>query len=384
VLRGTAKTLTRVAAATLGALVAVGISGMAQAAPGDAHGTVTVEQGPKVYNLNGESDDPNDPERLATQRIDHIYITIGNKKVPVYCIDIDTPLGDNGDYKEGSWDDSGVPNLKAVRYVLTHSFPNTSGKSVFAAANATVPKPTPGDDEEKKRDTANYLTYVATQAVIWSLTDSDKFQMAPWVDGQSSEYNKAEYEAIYTVYRYLQTEAKRHANDESDPAPTLTIDPATKSGAVGEKIGPFTIKSGGGDATLTVTGGTIVDKDGKPVASLPNGGQFWVKATEAGSVKIHAEGSGKVPVGRVFLFAGGKDKYQKLIIGGVAGAKLTADATVTVTVAPASPSASPSAPPSLPITGANVTGAAIGGGALLIAGVALVLFLRRRRVKFTA
>jgi LPXTG-motif cell wall-anchored protein len=266
---------------------------------------------------------------------------------------------------------------------LTHSFPSVSGKSVFEAAGAKLPTPGPSD-EEKKRDTADYLTYVATQAVIWSLTDSDKFLMGAFVPGHSSEYNKDEYDAIYTVYRYLQAAAKYHANEESEPTGKLTINPATKSGAVGEKIGPFTVDFGG-KVTLSATGGTIVDKNGKPITSLPDGGQFWVKADAAGSVKVHAESSGSVPVGRVFLLKGNAElKSQKLIIGGVAGVTLTADATVTVTVPPASPSASPSAPPSLPITGANVTGAAIGGGVLLIAGAALVLVLRRRRVKFTA
>jgi len=36
------------------------------------------------------------------------------------------------------------------------------------------------------------------------------------------------------------------------------------------------------------------------------------------------------------------------------------------------------------VTGANVTGAAVGGAVLLLAGIGLVLVLRRRRVKFTA
>jgi LPXTG-motif cell wall-anchored protein len=383
VLRGTAKSLTRVAAATLGALVAVGVSGIAQAAP-EIHGKVTVVGGPKVYNLNGVSDDPSDPDRVPTQPIDHISITIDGKTIPVYCIDIATPLGDNGDYKEGTWKASGVPNLKAVRYILTHSFPDVSGADVFAAAGATVP--VVDDSEAKKRDNADYLTYVATQAAIWSLTDSDKFLMGDWVDNQSSQYFKAEYQAIYKVYRYLQTEAKHHANDQDEPKPSLSIEPGTKSGAVGEKIGPFTIKSGGGLAQITATGGKVVDKNGKAVKALPDGGQFWVQADAAGTVKIAADGSGQVPVGEVFLYAGGKNKYQKLITGSVAGLPLHAEATVTVTVPPASPSASasPTPPPSLPLTGANVTGAAIAGGLLLLAGVALILVLRRRRVKFTA
>lgn len=44
----------------------------------------------------------------------------------------------------------------------------------------------------------------------------------------------------------------------------------------------------------------------------------------------------------------------------------------------------PTTQPGLPVTGANVTASAIGGGVLLLAGIGLVLVLRRRRIRFEA
>jgi LPXTG-motif cell wall-anchored protein len=150
---------------------------------------------------------------------------------------------------------------------------------------------------------------------------------------------------------------------------------------VGTKVGPYTVHSGKSEAELTVTGGKIVDKDGNEITTLKNNGQFWITSDVVGSVTVHATATFKVPAGQVFVPKRGKGQ---VVIGPGTGSKtVEAEATATFTAVPASPSPSPTSP-GLPVTGANVTGAAVGGGVLLLAGIGLVLVLRRRRVKFTA
>lgn len=97
--------------------------------------------------------------------------------------------------------------------------------------------------------------------------------------------------------------------------------------------------------------------------------------------------------GKKVTVAGGKPGQVAVTATPVDG-KVTVKSGIKTTVyqyaAPKCSSGSPSPVPTtsgetgLPVTGANVTGAAIGGGVLLAAGVGLVLVLRRRRVRFEA
>ena len=210
-----------------------------------------------------------------------------------------------------------------------------------------------------------------------------------------------------------------NATNQPEPKPTLSIDPATASVAVGDKAGPFTVAGPAGDIALSVTGGAAVDAEGKPVTTAVNGGRFWLTRDEPGEVTVTAAASGSLSFGRVFLYTEGADKAQKLILGSTIGSKVTARAAATFTPAPVEPSESPSIPgespsapvespstpvespsesapavPSespapgtggdLPLTGAATAGIAVAGLALLAAGAVALVMVRRRRVTFTA
>jgi TQXA domain-containing protein len=319
----------------------------------------------KVINLKDTSSNPKGNLTGAPR----LAIKVAGETEPVlaYCIDFSRDIKINT-YVESSWGDNKNPTptkeeLSQVRWVLTHSYPTVGVAGVLAAANAT--KPAGISDELLAK-----LVYAGTQSAIWTLTDGDIFALRGDNEGINTGNTDKEYAVIVAVSEYL---VKASKNPSEDPKPKLEINPATLTGEAGKKIGPFTVTSGGGTATLTATGGKLVDAAGKPVTSLPDGGKFWVVADAAGTVAIEAEGSGSVPIGRMFVTTLRPHETQKLILAGVAGTELHAKATVTVTPPV----------PQLPITGVKLTGAITAGVLLVAGGVALLLMVRRRRVRFT-
>ncbi|MFJ6198470.1 thioester domain-containing protein [Micromonospora sp. NPDC092111] len=323
--------------------------------------------------------------------------------VPVFCIDFHTPVARDGEYAEGTWDESKVKNLGKVQWVLTHGYPNADRAKLLAAAGATLP----GGLADTRRDT---LLYFGTQTAVWHF--SDGIVLGNWERGLT---DAAEYQVIRKVHDYL----IRNATDQPEPKAELTLDPANASATTGGRAGPFTVHGPAGEIALKVSGGKAVDADGRPVGTTTNGGRFWLTAAEAGPVTVTVSAQDSVSFGRVFLFAGGRDAKQKLILGGSAGTSVTAAATASFAAAPnsPSPSASPSASPSpsaetptpsapaespstpaspapstspagdggsLPLTGSPTGLAVLAGLALLAFGAVAVLLVRRRRVRFTA
>ncbi|MGK5445565.1 thioester domain-containing protein [Micromonospora sp. URMC 105] len=338
-----------------------------------------------------------DNKKLSTSAL---ALELKDGTVPVFCIDFHTPVARDGEYTEGTWGESAVKNLGKVQWVLTHGYPNAEVPALLKAAGTELPAGL-GD---KRRDT---LLYFGTQTAVWHFSDGVK--LGEWEQGLG---DAAEYGVIKKVYDYLVA----NATDQPEPKAELTLDPAKATGTAGGKAGPFTVKGPAGDIALKVSGGTAVDAEGKPVTTTTNGGTFWLTATDPGSVTVTVSAKDSVSFGRVFLFSGGKNEKQKLILGGSAGATVTADAAANFAAAPASPSASPSTPsaspspstpaespspstpgespaPStspagnggdLPLTGSPIAAAAAAGVLLLAVGAVAVLVVRRRKVRFTA
>ena len=295
-----------------------------------------------------------------------ITLTIGRKTAEAYCVDIKHPLKEADTYQETAWKtaasgDLTVDALAKVQWILLHSTPQVAAEDVLKAANITAP---PRIDHKG----LDLLVYAATQAAIWH--NSDGFVLG--------DHAGATYAVVHGVYDYLVGQAR----SESEPGPTLRIAPQTATGAVGSKVGPYTVTSSG-PATLKATGGKIVDQHGAEITGpLADGTKFWLTSAAAGKVTVDATGTGTVPTGRVFTDVKKADKYQKIILAGSAPAQATAQAVGTFGTAAPGPSASSA--PTLPITGASVTGAVVMAGVLLAVGTGLVLMIRRRRVKFTA
>lgn len=329
-----------------------------------------------------------DNQRMS---IGGLTLSIGEQKnLPVYCIDFHTPVATGKDYVEGTWNESEVKNLTKVQWVLAHGYPNGDAAKLLAAAGVQ-----PGDVNDANR---TKLLYFATQTAVWHF--SDNITLGAWQDGRSLS-DETSYTVIKKIYDYL----TGNAVDQPEPTGDLAVSPADATAKVGEKAGPFTVKGPAGDITIAATGGAAVDVDGNPVTKTTNGGQFWLTAEQAGQVGVKVTAEDSVSFGRVFLYSGGKDEHQKLILGSSVGKTVTAQAAAAFSAAPApttsAPSASASTSPSasaatptpststspggvLALTGAS-TGPVIGGGALLlIIGAGAILMVRRRRVRFTS
>jgi LPXTG-motif cell wall-anchored protein len=293
-------------------------------------------------------------------------------KTPVYCVAFTANLG-NGTYNEGPAEGSGVKHYDEISWVLNHSYPAVDADVVLNKVGATVPSSTGGFEQF---DSAEFLVYVATQSAVWELSNPSKFELGhTW--SSTLNVSQAQYDVILKVHDYLADLAG------STPHPKLRITPDSATGTVGTKVGPFTVHSGKAEVTLTVTGGKIVDKDGNEVTTLKNNGEFWVTSDTVGKANVHGTATFDVAAGHLFFTTVDGKKGQTVISPGTGSKKSEADVTAMFTAVPASPSPSPTSP-GLPVTGANVTGAAVGGAVLLLAGIGLVLVLRRRRVKFTA
>ena len=293
-----------------------------------------------------------------------LTLTINGKKTPAYCIDFQHPvtIGAGINYQEESWNGSRVPNLKKIQWILTNSYPTVAASKVAATAGAKVT----GINDERLQ----VLVYAATQVSIWHFSDDAK--LAPF-EASDKLPSAPEYAVITAIYDDLTAKAAT-SDGQAEPGSSLKITPGTASAPSGQRVGPFTVVADGGPATITVEGGKAIDKDGNPVTALGNGGQFWVTSNGAASLKIGATSTGKVPTGRVFVAQTDGDKYQKLILAGVAESSVKAAATAAFTPAG----------PQLPVTGASVTVTVAAGIALLLVGVALAMSLRRRRVRFAA
>ena len=339
------------AAALVGAVATLAFSGMAVADPGDVTG------GDQVHVLITSGD-----ETKMVTAAELAITTVAGKKTPAFCIDINNPTSDKGGYTETDWNTSKVQNLDKIKWILTHSYPTATASTVAQAAGADITGITAGKD-------LNVLGYGATQAAIWHFSDS--VTLAAYQDDKGLPA-RTKYAVITKIYDYLTGKADKAS--ESEPQPTLKITPANATATAGAKAGPYTVVSGGGDTTLTATGGSIVDKNGAAVTTLTNGGQFWVTSPNAGTVTIKATGSGQIPIGRVFVVGSAPNKFQKLILAGVAGTALNASATATFSTAGAS----------LPVTGSSVTLMVATGLVLLVGGAFAMMTMRRRRIRFTA
>jgi Thioester domain len=293
-----------------------------------------------------------------------ITLKIGDKVVTAYCINNGIMIN-SALHKETTWDSAHVPDLDHIHWALLHGWPTVSADKLLEAAGATRP-----DGISDAR--LGVLLYTGTQAAVWHFSNPDNFQLGAHT-ALGNVPSATEYAVIVAVHDYL-----TGSKNTGKPEPvTLKIDPATATGQVGTKVGPYTVHSGVGPIDLTATGGKLVDENGNPVTSLGDGGKFWVTSETVGDATIDAKGSAQVGIGRVFEAADpniNPNASQRLILAGFAGEPVEAQAKATFTPKPA-----------LPVTGPAAAGAALAGLLLVGIGFALVIAVRRRRrVEFIA
>ncbi|MGW1988532.1 thioester domain-containing protein [Embleya sp. NPDC001921] len=289
-------------------LAAVAVVGLAPSAHADADSTKLRFRG-HVDDTEGSVRLKGHPFGVQTELMILSQERRGTPEVLVYCIDLDTTVRDDAEYREGTWGESWLNDtakVAKINWVLNNSYPKTSDLNALAK---TAGLPLHERKGKKFYDLDAAEAVAATQAAIWHYSNG--------VDASSGNG-----EDVNALYAYLTGPANK--GESTEPGASLELSPTTKSGNDGDTpgVGPITVKTSGTDPVAVKLDGTVPDgaslvgKDGKPINSAANGTELYVKAPKTpGEAKISATTKAGINIGRVFL---GKNRKhtQTLITAG--------------------------------------------------------------------
>jgi TQXA domain-containing protein len=214
----------------------------------------------------------------------------GGVTLNLYCIDINTDTWSGIGYALGTWDASNVHNVGYVARILDEYYPKTSDPAKLAdGTTATADQ-----------------TAAAVQAAIWFFSDR-------YVLNTSDE--------LHATVAAIVTRIIAQGPLVEPPPPSLTITPATVSGAR-RALGPFTVTTdAAGGAVVNAVGGTMSsDRAGKnPITDgtkVPSGQKIWLRSAGPSEAVLQATSDATVPSGNVYLYDGngGISDAQRLIL----------------------------------------------------------------------
>ncbi|MFJ8807941.1 Cys-Gln thioester bond-forming surface protein [Streptomyces sp. NPDC102490] len=302
----------RLAAGALASVLAVAgvVTGAAPAAARDGvrgqGGATATIGGLKTHGtavIHGEDGDQQVPAGLFEMSVD------GGGMLQTYCVDIQNPTQKDAKYQETPWSGTSLGTNKdagRVRWILGNSYPQVNDLAALA----------------KKAGVRGGLTEedaaAGTQVAIWRYSDDTDVEA---VDPQAER-----------LADYLEKNARALA----EPAASLTLDPPAVSGRPGERLGPVTVHTDAGNATVTPPVDAtaedavrIVDKKGEPVTEVTDGTQIFFDVpedAEAGTARLSVQASTTVPVGRAFA---SESRSQTQILAGSSESTVAATATAT-------------------------------------------------------
>ncbi|GAB3645471.1 Cys-Gln thioester bond-forming surface protein [Glycomyces tarimensis] len=355
-------------AAAAGIALGLGTASMALAQDGEgeepipvASGTVSSENGVGLYGSIGEAEKNVEASMLS------IELGEGDART-VYCIQIQVGLLKNSVHEERAWEEVPVEDLPLVLGVLLNGYNGGNATELIEAAGVT--------DADLGDFSADQVAYAGTQAAVWSLTDGwtinaeDPTQGGDGVDA-----------AVTGVQTYLLENSEPAEEPEMDPY--FEVDDS-EAAVDGTTVGPFTVSTNLGTVTFQQPeGATIVDENGEAVTEFSDGQSVWVEFDEAQSSTVNITTESVIwttPVGRVFVPVDASSETltgQNLILGQSHEEEIAAEVEFELVIEDV-PSESPSAQPQLPVTGTSLTTVAGIGGAVLVAGVAAIVLMRRR------
>ncbi|MDH6225425.1 MULTISPECIES: Cys-Gln thioester bond-forming surface protein [Streptomyces] len=228
----------------------------------------------------------------------------GGGTLQSYCIDAHTPTVSGATYQEKSWAESSLannPDAGKIHWILKNAFPQVDEAALAKAAGIT--------GEFTKNDAA-----VGTQVAIWRYSDHVR-----------AEAKDAEAEQLAD---YLE----KAAQSVEEPGGSLSLSAPAVAGNAGEKLGPVTVTTNAGTASVKVAGEgvKVVDASGNPVTGVANGSELYVdvaEGTPAGTAEVTVEGSVELSVGRAFTGVGVKTQTQ--ILAGSTQGKVASSFTAT-------------------------------------------------------
>ncbi|MEU0935968.1 Cys-Gln thioester bond-forming surface protein [Embleya sp. NPDC059267] len=310
----TQRGISRVASAFVATgLAAVAVVGLAPTAHADADAGTKLRFRGHVDDTEGSVRLKGFPFGVQTELMILSQERRGTPEVLVYCIDLDTTVQDQAEYREGTWGESWLQDtakVAKINWVLNNSYPKTADLDALAKTAGLPLHKGRGKDKDKKfYDLDAAEAVAATQAAIWHYSNG--------VDASSSND-----EDVNALYAYLTGPANKGLATE--PGAALELSPTTKSGNDSDTpgVGPITVTTSGTDPVAVKldgnvpAGASLVGKDGNPINTAANGTELYVKAPKTpGETKISATTKAGINIGRVFL---GKNRKhtQTLITAG--------------------------------------------------------------------
>ncbi len=222
-----------------------------------------------------------------------------------YCVDLHNPTQKDAKYQETPWSGTslgGNEDAGRIRWILQNSYPQVNDLAALAARAGAA-----GLTEQ---DAA-----AGTQVAIWRYSDG------------------ADVDAVDPQAEKLADYLEKSAQNLAEPEASLTLDPPAVSGHPGERLGPVTVHTDADSVTVTppadaaTSGVRVVDKDGKAVTSVVDGGQVFFDVPEDaldGSAALSVQASTSVPVGRAFT---SDSRSQTQILAGSSESTVSATAT---------------------------------------------------------
>ncbi len=211
----------------------------------------------------------------------------GTGTLNLYCFDINTDTWLGFGYVLGTWDAATVPNVGYVAQILNNYYPYVPTQPTGLANTAEMA--------------------AAVQAAIWFF--SDRYVLST---------TDPLHDTVATIVAHIISLGPVLA----PLPPSLTITPTHASGpSTSSVVGPFTIKSATGSATVNATGADMFSNSAgtdpiDPNTTVPSGTQIWLRSTGTTSAVLQATAETKVPKDNVWLYDGdsGPDGAQKLIL----------------------------------------------------------------------
>ncbi|MGP3535920.1 thioester domain-containing protein [Microbacterium sp. RD1] len=232
----------------------------------------------------------------------------GRQDLVTYCIDLGTETEVGVHYELGDWSTEILPPdaQPYVQWILTNYFPQ-------------VPTAPAGTDAEKVR---------AVQGALWYFTD--QFVV--------SRFYPEERAAVKAIVDAAQAAVAGGA-PPTPSLPTLTVDPASREGAVpGELIGPFVVGGSVAQSTIDIFDGAEVfsaDDPALPVAdgaTISSGTSLWVRYDpDIAPDGFAVSAAPTVVAGNVFVYDQGnppRTTAQKLVLAAPAVVPLRASGEV--------------------------------------------------------
>ena len=175
--------------------------------------------------------------------------TDGSATLSLYCFDLFTDTWPGIGYALGTWDAATVPNVGYVARILNEYYPFVPTQPA-GLANTTEQA-------------------AAVQAAIWFFSDR-------YVLNTSDPL----HDTVAAIVAHIISEGPATA----PPAPSLAITPTNASGASTNAIvGPFTVTSGAGSATVTATGADMFS-DAAGTSSIANGATVTTPAADLAEI----------------------------------------------------------------------------------------------------